>query len=61
MDASNLSKTVGPNMLWKLGKGDNIEYLVNSSKINDIVKALIDDHDFYFPVHSIHKLSSNIS
>src|SRR5688572_21738570 len=50
MDSSNLSKTVGPNLLWREGGGDSIDMLVNSAKINDLVKTLIDDYHFFFPV-----------
>jgi len=48
MDSGNLSKTVGPNLLWKAGKTDSVEYLVNSSKINDLVQILIDESDYFF-------------
>jgi len=49
MDSGNLSKTVGPNLLWKEGKGDSVEYLVNSGKINQLVQLMIDSYEFYFP------------
>lgn len=49
MDTGNISKTVGPNLLWREG-GDSVEYLVHSSKINDLVKVLIDEHHTVFPV-----------
>jgi hypothetical protein len=49
MDSGNLSKTVGPNLLWKEGKGDSVEYLVHSGKVNHIVQLMIDDFEHYFP------------
>eukprot|EP01119_Soliformovum_irregulare_P007791 TRINITY_DN2027_c0_g1_i3.p1 TRINITY_DN2027_c0_g1~~TRINITY_DN2027_c0_g1_i3.p1 ORF type:complete len:564 (+),score=171.25 TRINITY_DN2027_c0_g1_i3:52-1743(+) len=49
MDSGNLSKTIGPNLLWKEGGGDSIDYLVNSSKINDLVQYMVDNYRLLFP------------
>jgi hypothetical protein len=52
MDSGNLSKTVGPNLLWKDSKGDSVEYLVKAGKVNHLVQLMIDESDYYFPVRS---------
>lgn len=52
MDSSNLSKTIGPNLLWKFLKnsGDSVEYLINSTKINDIINIMIENYREFWPV-----------
>jgi WD40 repeat protein len=52
MDSSNLSKTIGPNLLWKFLKnsGDSVEYLINSTKINDIINIMIENYREFWPL-----------
>jgi hypothetical protein len=56
MDFGNLAKTVGPNLLWKIGGTDPTAYLLDSNKINEIVQIMIENAEALFPV-SFHEIS----
>ncbi|PRP76222.1 RhoGAP domain-containing protein, partial [Planoprotostelium fungivorum] len=50
MDFGNLSKTVGPNLLWKVGaSNDPTAALLDSNKINDVVSIMIENAEAIWP------------
>ena len=52
MGTDNLSKVLGPNMLWKDAKegSDPAMFLVEAGKLNDIIEILIENHEYFFQV-----------